>query len=652
MSASTRTAQQKMIDAINLLQLDIEDITSHSVKTAYRKMALQYHPDRKHADGGTNRENKTAMIIFQEINNSNEIVKRDLDNGGHLVSGCQAILRMQGQNGHKEHKEHKAIDPNSLVYDTQDLFEPKTKPYIHQAVAFNRFRDTDYFALFMDMGTGKTKTCIDIATYKYLLGEIDALMIIAPNHVHTQWVNEQFPIHCSIPYEAFVWEQKKWNSDKYRTTYDKFTFDKSNVLKVFAMNVEAFQGKPGVQFTKYFLSENRTFIVLDESTRIKAPEAKRSIEIRKLHTATCRAILTGTPTAKSPLDIWSPFNFLKDDYFNMSWMKFRARYSVMIKDQASKRMRQINDYEFERVRRAIATWQGEGDLYTCLGEVAQDLGMSFNDVRFVNDQEENRKFKDDNVLKDLIGPDTFSVKIEDCMDLPPKVYEKIELDMAPDQKKVYDQLVHYMAAQVKLVDGDTAELTVTAVIALIRRFMQVCGGFFPEKIEGKDKPIYHPFKKNVKLESLIEDIEDSCSDKQIIVWAEHQHEIQLIKQRLIDEGYTADTYYGPDSKEKKERTMEQFKAGNIQFLVANPTVAGYGLNLQNCTHQYFFCNTYRTEARIQAEARSYRAGQTHTCVYKDILIKDSIDYHIYAILKEGKELNDIFKSIDDIYDYL
>ena len=219
--------------------------------------------------------------------------------------------------------------------------------------------------------------------------------------------------------------------------------EKAKCLKVFFVNVEAFQGETGQQMIRYFCRFNETFAVLDESTRIKTPEAKRSIAVRELHTCKSRCILTGTPTAKSPLDIWSPFNFLKKDYFKMGWPEFRNRYSVMIKDYASKRMRTINDYEFNRVRDAIAHWQGDGDMFSCLGDVAQELGMSFRDVRHIHETEgEMSRYKDENILKGLIGDDTFSVKKEDCLDLPEKVFEIIDVDMAKDQKKAYDDLAH------------------------------------------------------------------------------------------------------------------------------------------------------------------------------------------------------------------
>ena len=526
---------------------------------------------------------------------------------------------------------------------------PKTIPFDHQVTAYNRFRDAEYFALFADMGTGKSKITIDIGAYKYNNDMIDAMMIIAPNNVHIQWEREQFPIHCPIPYEPFVWEQRNWGNTRYRDKLEKFMMNKLNVLKVFFVNVETFQGEVGQQMTDYFCRFNKVFAVLDESTRIKTPEAKRSIAVRKLHDCTARCILTGTPTAKSPLDIWSPFNFLKDDYFNMSWPVFRNRFTVMIKDFASRRMRTINDYEFSRVKQAIAGWQGDGDLYDCIGDVAAQLGMSFRDVRYIHQSEEElSKYKDQGFLQELIGKDTFSVKKEDCLDLPEKVYEKLYVDMSNEQRKAYEQLKVYMAA----MNEDGAQLEVVGILALLIRFMQICGGHFPSKVGDEPTTLLYPFSKNPKLDALLNDIDDACSDKQAIIWACFTSEIKSITRELHNAGYTCDTYHGQDDKNKRERTIKKFQSGEIQFLVANPTVAGYGLNFQHCSYQYFYSNSYRTEARLQAEDRTHRAGQTNTCIYKDILIKDSIDDHIFGIIREGRELNDVFKTIGDIEDAL
>ena len=564
------------------------------------------------------------------------------------MSNLPAVIEPKKVNGIMQDATAPRVNPDNM-YMLHQLI-PKTVPFDHQVTAYNRFRDADYFALFADMGTGKSKIAIDIGAYKYNHHQIDSMLILAPNNVHIQWEREQFPIHCPIPYEPFVWEQRNWGNTRYRAKFEKFMSSKLDVLKVFFVNVETMQGEVGQQIVGYFCRFNKVFCVLDESTRIKTPDAKRSIAVRKLEESTAaRCILTGTPTAKSPLDIWSPFEFLKKNYFNMSWPVFRNRFVVMIKDYASRRMRTINDYEFERVKRAISEWQGDGDLFDCLGDVAQQLGMSFRDVRHIHkSDEEISKYKDESLLKDMIGKDTFSIKKEDCLDLPEKVYEEIFVDMAPDQLKAYKELAAYMHS----INEEGAPLEVIGILALLIRFMQICGGFFPSKTENDDTTILFPFKKNPKLVALLDDIEDSTSDKQCIIWACFTAEIKLIKKSLVDAGYTAETYHGQDDKNKRERTIEKFQKGAIQFLVANPTVAGYGLNFQNCSYQYFFSNSYRTEARLQAEDRTHRAGQVNTCVYKDILIKDSIDQHITSKIKEGKDLNDVFKSIGDIEDAL
>ena len=645
LTANERSIEDRLIDAIYLLDMNPDNIDHISLKKAYRNKALQYHPDR-------NGDDHSKTLIFEEINEANRLISDQINAGNYLIPGLQE--RWQYIVAKKErafNEAHNGKSTKSRVNpDNQDKLvglTPKTIPFDHQVVAFNRFKDSEYFALFADMGTGKSKIAIDIGAYKYINGEINTMMIIAPNNVHIQWEREQFPLHCPIPYEAQTWEQAKWANQRYRVKISDFIEEPSDVLKVLLVNVESFQGDTAKMIIKLLMRFNKIFVVLDESTRIKTPTAKRSIRIRELHTATARCILTGTPTAKSPLDIWSPFNFLKKDYFGMDWKTFNARYSVQIMDYSSKRKRTINDYEFDKVKQAIASWQGDGDMMDCLGDVANNLGMSFRDVRFIHEQDQVSRYKDENVLKQIIGDDTFSVRKEDCLDLPEKVFEVIHVNMAEDQKKAYRELGAYMQA----MSEDGAPLTVKGILALMTRFRQICGGHFPSKTEEHATTMLFPFKTNPKLVALMEDIEENTVDKQCIVWASFREEIRLIVSTLRQAGYTAETYYGADDKHKRERTIKKFQAGEVQFLVANQDVAGYGLNLQCCSHQYFFSNSYRTEARLQAEDRTHRAGQDNTCIYKDILIKDSIDYHMFQKIKEGKDLNEVFKTISDIEDY-
>ena len=66
----------------------------------------------------------------------------------------------------------------------------KTQPYEHQRKALAESADRTTYALFMEMGTGKTKTTIDNIGYLYLKKRIDAALIVAPKSVYTVWRNE------------------------------------------------------------------------------------------------------------------------------------------------------------------------------------------------------------------------------------------------------------------------------------------------------------------------------------------------------------------------------------------------------------------------------------------------------------------------------
>ena len=59
----------------------------------------------------------------------------------------------------------------------------KTKPYEHQLTALKKAWDKEYYAYFMEMGTGKSKVLIDEIAGLYLRGKITAALSVAPKGV-------------------------------------------------------------------------------------------------------------------------------------------------------------------------------------------------------------------------------------------------------------------------------------------------------------------------------------------------------------------------------------------------------------------------------------------------------------------------------------
>ena len=74
-------------------------------------------------------------------------------------------------------------------------YQFKTDPFDHQRERFYLYRDAEYHAHLWEQRTGKSKITIDTVAYRYEKGDIDAVMLIAPNGVHLNWIKNEIPAH-------------------------------------------------------------------------------------------------------------------------------------------------------------------------------------------------------------------------------------------------------------------------------------------------------------------------------------------------------------------------------------------------------------------------------------------------------------------------
>ena len=275
-------------------------------------------------------------------------------------------------------------------------YQYETKPYGHQRTALEDSWSAKYYALFMEMGTGKTKVAIDTMAILWESGQLSSVLIIAPKGVYDNWVKGEIPIHLPkrIPRVICRWTPAK--TKKFEIELTDFILNKEPVLKVFVMNVEAFSTPRGSDAAKAFLYQNPdNMVVVDESTTIKNRKAARTKNIMALQRhSKYRRILTGSPITKSPMDLFSQCAFLESKSLGFnSYYAFQSRY-------ANIQQRTMGHRSFQ----AIVG-------YRRLDELSEKL-------------------------------DTFSNRVlkVDCLDLPPKVYVRREIELTPEQSKLYKQM--------------------------------------------------------------------------------------------------------------------------------------------------------------------------------------------------------------------
>jgi SNF2 family DNA or RNA helicase len=458
------------------------------------------------------------------------------------------------------------------------FYKFKTKPYGHQLTALKKSSDKKVYALFMEMGTGKTKVAIDNLAMLYDKGKINGVLIIAPKGVYKTWYSQEFPTHMPthVHYKMVLWQATINQKQKKRLD----TLFKTGVeLHVLIMNVEAFSTTKGVEFARKFLSCHETFMVVDESTTIKNPGAKRTKNIITLAAyAKYRRILTGSPVTKSPLDLYKQCEFLDPDLLNhSSYYTFRSRYATM-------RSANFNGRSVQLV------------------------------VGYKNLAELSEKLK----------PFSYRVLKDDCLDLPAKTYMKRVITLTPEQQKVYKQMKQMALAE---MNGKVIT-TMNALTQLMRLHQITCGHF------KADDDSIQPIKNN-RLSQLLEVLEEV--EGKAVIWAHYQFDVQTIVKAIKKEygEKSVVTYYGLTPNEIRQTNLERFQTKDeTRFLVGTPQTGGYGITLTAASTMIYYSNGYDLEKRTQSEARIDRIGQKFPMTYIDILAEETVDEKIVKSLRK------------------
>lgn len=521
-------------------------------------------------------------------------------------------------------------------------------PYKHQEIALQRYEKASAIPLFFDPGTGKTRTSLLIAEAKFRAGEIDAVLVIAPNGVHKQWATEEIP---------------KWMADVDTTVQwrkNKKLFFVEGKLNIVCTNIEQFSTKTRYLDYVEWATAHKTFIILDEATRIKNPKAIRSQRLlyefnaitrrgKTILSSTpktvARAILTGTPVTNGPFDVWSMFEFLQPGYFGINWYGFQNKYGMFHAIQVNGRVIRIliNEEAWNSIK-ACDTFEMANALY----------GVSLGTYDTIKNQDHYEgPFRNVAQLRDKMLEIAMFVRIEDCIDMPERTYNRKLLDMSAEQARVYHELETYFITTYKQEKVE-AKSKLTAYI----RLQQIASGFvsseqIPEnEIEDPPPNKITWFDDTPKLDQMLVDVEEVVGSTdnptgQVIIVCHFSAEAERIYDTLSNAGYNCCLQTGW----KKVGSLEGFKQGKYPILVANIRVISMGFNLQEkCHHMIFYSNTFSLEDRIQVEARIYRAGQRNTCVYLDYVMKDTIDMKVYAALKQKKALSDYIRdtSVEDM----
>lgn len=459
----------------------------------------------------------------------------------------------------------------------------KTKPYKHQHDIWNDSKDRVFYALFMEMGTGKSKVIIDTASFLYRSGHITGVVILAPNGVHTNWVVNEIPAHSLVENVSIHWKSTAKVKEEKRLL-EIINEPPKDALVYFCLNIEAIRTKKGYNAVETFLKRYKTMMVIDESTSIKNPRAIQTRNATKLgKKAPFRRLLTGTPITQAPLDLYSQCEFLEPGCIGFkSYYAFKGMYAQEI-------------------------------------TITRKDGRSYPQIT---------GYKNLDQLTETIKDFSVRVMKEDCLDLPEKIYTTQYVELTDEQRKLYDDMRDM--ALIEMKSGDIVSAKSTLVV--IGKLQQIIGGFIKNG-EGEILSI-----SNNRVEALVETLRNIRGKS--IIWCKFIAEINKCRSAIADE-FGSDSvvsYCGSTKVEERTSFVRRLQEDpECRFFVAT-SAASKGLTLTAANTVIYYSNDYNLETRLQSEDRCHRIGQKNNVTYIDLMAKGTVDEKILQVLKNKQEL--------------
>ena len=469
-------------------------------------------------------------------------------------------------------------------------YQFKTQPRPYQVKALDHAWNKNTYAFYMDMGTGKTKTSLDLFCGYYMDAKVERVLVVTKFSTRKNWERE-VGIHCPVETDVMVLDTSKPKA------FDEWNAKLDGRLKFLIVGTESLAAGNAIHLAQKFVDSSlRVGMIVDEAHMIKNHGAVRSKNCVTLgKSANYKVIMTGTPVANGPMDVFMQFEFLDPNIIGIGdFYSFRNRYAIM------------GGYEEKQI------------------------------VGYQNLEE----------LIELISPFVYQVrKSEVLTELPPKVYETREVQLTDEQKRLYRDI----AKRDQTVSGDQG-ITVKTVLERMLRLQEIAGGVitFERNPDLFNMQKYEHCRipgKNPKVDELLAITEEN--EVSTIVWCRFLEEIRMVSDALREkygDDSVVEIHGGVSEAQRDYNVQSLFQTGKARFLVGNAATGGVGLNMTKAELVVYYSNSFSFTDREQSEDRAHRIGQTKSVTYIDIIAEGTVDGLIVDALKSKKDVSEFVRT--------
>lgn len=461
-------------------------------------------------------------------------------------------------------------------------FVYKTTPWEHQKKALQYLYKRDAAALYTDMGTGKTKIMIDLIQNR----KFNRVLVVAPNKACEVW-EQQIGIHgidgLIVPYRLNQYSVNKV-IDILSKVAKKGKFGTSRQILVFIINYEKIW-RDGID--RIFL--RKTFgldcVICDESHRIKTPRSKCSMYLARLgKVVPHRYLVTGTPLAEAPTDVFAQYKFLDPSIFGTNFTQFRDQYE------------NVDPVLTARIGHRILN---KDDPYKNLDQLHEKM---FSCAFYANSS----------------------------VPLPEQTDIEWSFQMPEKTEKVYHQML-----KEKVVELEGEYMESNNALTTVLRLQQITSGYaVTEDVDtGVKSSIVLDHKRQKEFFELLEQFPEG---EPVVVFAAYRKDLKNIHSVCKKLGLTSSEVSG------SEDTLKNWLQGETQILAVQYSSGSESIDLTRAHYCIYYSQTRRLALYEQSRKRIHRPNQTHPVVYYHIIETlergTSIDEKMFDALQHKKDI--------------
>jgi SNF2 family DNA or RNA helicase len=281
--------------------------------------------------------------------------------------------------------------------------------------------------------------------------------------------------------------------------------------------------------------------------------------------------MSGTPTPNAPTDAWAQCRLVVPEKVPPYFNRFKGQV-----------MKQLTQF----------TWVPKPEATEIVREVMQPA------VRFTRDE---------------------------CVDLPPLMYETRVVGLTKEQSKAYKEMVDKLRTQ-----AESGEITAVNEAVKMAKLVQIaCGVVYANN--GEEVTI--PSTPRVdEVRSIVQEAEGK-----VIVFVPFVSSVNMVAQELSKD-FTVEVIHGGVKKDERDRIFGAFqKAKDPKVLVAQPAAMSHGLTLTAASTIVWYSCVTSNEVFEQANGRINRPGQKMNN-FIIMLEGTPVEKRIYARLRNKQKM--------------